>query len=60
MSWTYYDKEKAKTDPDAVLAEVEEVFYKKFTTPNDDVYGFGMDEIGGWPDRSARKCRRRP
>ena len=49
MSWTYYDKEKAKTDPDAVLAEVEEVFYKKFTTPNDDVYGFGMDEIGGWP-----------
>ena len=56
MSWTNYDPQKAEEDPDAVLAKIESIFYKKFSTPNEEVYGFGMDEIGGWPGTfKARK-----
>jgi hypothetical protein len=50
MSWTYYDKEKAQTDPDAVLKEIRQTFYEKFTRDGDDIRGFGIDEIGGYPD----------
>ena len=49
MSWTNYDPQKAKENPEAVLAEIESMFYQKFSSPNDEIYGFGMDEIGGWP-----------
>jgi hypothetical protein len=48
MSWSYYDKEKAKSDPEAVLAEIEEVFYSKFTSEG-ATHGCGIDEIGGYP-----------
>ncbi|HOZ48410.1 MAG TPA: hypothetical protein PLO37_06945 [Candidatus Hydrogenedentes bacterium] len=47
MSWSYYDKEKAKTNPDEVLAEIEETFYDKFTSTAVP-YGFGIDECGGY------------
>ncbi len=49
MSWTYYDKDKAKTDPEAVLTDVEKLFYKKFTREDPKLVGLGMDEFGGYP-----------
>ena len=48
MSWCYYDKERAKNEPEAVLQEFRELFYGKFAT-DADVYGFGIDEVGGYP-----------
>jgi hypothetical protein len=50
MSWTYYDKEKAQTDPEAVLEEIRQTFYEKFTRGGDEIRGFGIDEVGGYPD----------
>jgi len=55
MSWSYYDKERAKTDPDAVIAEFEDLFYKKYTSPA-DVCGFGIDEVGGYPETFALRA----
>jgi len=49
MSWTSYDEEKATADPEAVLAEIEQVFYEKFTRGGDEFFGFGIDEVGGYP-----------
>jgi len=49
-SWSYYDKEKAKTHPDEVLAELEALFYERFSR---DAYGFGIDECGGYTDSWA-------
>ncbi len=49
MSWSNYDKEKAKTDPGAVLADIEKAFYERFTDTA-DVCGFGIDEVGGYPN----------
>ncbi len=48
MSWSYYDKERAKTDPEAELERLYDTFYKKYTT-DADVCGLGIDEIGGYP-----------
>ena len=48
MSWSYYDKEKAKTHPEEVLADIEELFFEKYSG-DADVYGFGIDECGGYP-----------
>ncbi|MCP4640067.1 MAG: hypothetical protein GY851_06530 [bacterium] len=48
MSWSYYNKERAASDPEAELADLEELFYKKYTS-DADVYGFGIDEVGGYP-----------
>ena len=48
MSWSYYNKERAKTDPEAELADLEKLFDGKFTSEA-EVYGFGIDEIGGYP-----------
>lgn len=50
MSWTYYDKEKAQTEPEAVLAEIKQTFYEKFVRGGDEIRGFGIDEVGGYPD----------
>ena len=47
MSWSYYDKERAETEPGAVLEEIEALFYEKFA--RDGVHGFGIDEVGGYP-----------
>ena len=49
QSWSYYDKEQARTHPEKALAEIEEVFYKKFASEA-KVYGFGIDECGGYPN----------
>ena len=48
MSWKYYDKENAENNPDDELAKLEALFYEKFTS-NPDAYGFGIDEVGGYP-----------
>jgi hypothetical protein len=48
-SWNYYDKEKARSNPDQVAAEIEDLFYKKFCSGGEDVHGFGIDEVGGYP-----------
>lgn len=56
MSWTYYDKEKAQTDPDAVLKEIEQTFYDKFTRSGNEIRGFGIDEVGGYPDSFKLKA----
>ena len=48
MSWSYYDKKKALTHPEEVLADIEQLFYEKYST-DADVYGFGIDECGGYP-----------
>jgi len=48
MSWSYYDKKKASTHPEQVLAEFEQLFYEKYTGGS-DIYGFGIDECGGYP-----------
>ncbi|MBN1341525.1 MAG: hypothetical protein JXQ73_02540 [Phycisphaerae bacterium] len=55
MSWSYYDKEKAKTHPHEVLKDLEELFYKKYTSKA-DVPGFGMDEFGGYPGSWKEKA----
>jgi len=50
MSWSYYDHEKAKTDPAAVLADIETVFDGKFTSELPPYcFGEGIDETGGYP-----------
>jgi len=49
MSWSYYNKERAKTHPEEVLAEFEQLFYEKFRS-DAEVYGFGIDECGGYTD----------
>ena len=49
MSWTYYDRQKAQTHPEQVLAQIEEVFYNKFTQESSSIRGFGIDEVGGYP-----------
>lgn len=48
MSWSYYDKERAQSDPEAELKNVYDTFYKKYTT-DADICGLGIDEIGGYP-----------
>ncbi len=48
MSWSYFDKERAKNDPEAELADLEALFYGKYS-PGEGVYGFGVDECGGYP-----------
>ena len=49
-SWSYYDKEKAEAEPDAVLKEFEEVFDDKFTDELPEASrGKGIDETGGYP-----------
>lgn len=49
MSWTYYDREKAQTHPEEVLAEIEETFYNRYARDDSSVRGFGIDEVGGYP-----------
>ncbi len=48
MSWSHYDKGKAKTNPDAVLEDIKQLFRKKYAR-DADVCGFGIDECGGYP-----------
>ena len=55
MSWSGYDKELAKTDPEAVLAELERLFYEKYSSTA-DVCGFGIDEVGGYPESFALRA----
>lgn len=55
MSWTNYDKELAKTDPEAVLAEFERLFYERYSSTA-DVCGFGIDEVGGYPESFALRA----
>jgi len=45
---TEYDREKAKTQPEAVLAEVEENLFHRYASES-NVYGCGIDEVGGYP-----------
>ncbi len=50
MSWSYYDKERAQTDPEAVLSEIEAVFDGKFSGGQPPyAAGPGIDETGGYP-----------
>ncbi|MCP4640068.1 MAG: hypothetical protein GY851_06535 [bacterium] len=44
-----YDKDRAKTEPHAVLAEVEEALFQRYVKAADP-YGCGIDEFGGYPD----------
>ncbi|MFO7975913.1 MAG: hypothetical protein R6V12_14905 [Candidatus Hydrogenedentota bacterium] len=50
MSWSYYDKEKARTNPEAVLKEIRQTFIDKYTGGGDEIRGFGIDEVGGYPE----------
>ncbi len=51
FSWSYYNKELAETDRQAVLDEIERRFYGKFTgTLPEHSRGPGIDECGGYPD----------
>jgi len=50
MSWSYYDKQKAKEDPTAVLQQIEELFYDRYTKElPEHSRGAGIDETGGYP-----------
>lgn len=55
MSWSYYDKDKASTDPESVLAELEELFLRKYARDG-DIQGFGIDECGGYAGTWAHKA----
>jgi hypothetical protein len=50
MSWNYYSEERAAREPEAVLAEFEQLFDEKFMRPlPEDCAGLGIDETGGYP-----------
>lgn len=50
MSWSYYDRERAEREPQAVLAEFEQLFAEKYLRPlPEDCAGLGIDETGGYP-----------
>lgn len=50
FSWNYYNEELAQTDREAVLEEIEETFYSKFTRELPAYsHGPGIDECGGYP-----------
>jgi len=48
MSWGYCDAKVATEGAEKVLADVEKLFYEKFTRAG-DIHGFGIDECGGYP-----------
>ena len=48
MPFTTYDRAREQSDPEGLLAELEETFYDRYTRKL-DLPGFGLDEYGGYP-----------
>ena len=56
-SWNYYEKKREESDRKALLKEIEQTFYSKFSAPN-DLAGYGMDETICEPSPDGIKCQK--